>query len=172
MGIEISKVYNARVYIDGRDFIGKAEEVDLPKVKLKFSEIKGLGLYGETEVPSALDKMEARLKFNSIYPEFVALAADPFTLRSVIVRASQQVWSQRGVEEERPIKAEMRGFFKEWDGGSIKKGDGAEAEAQLSVVYYKLEVDGIEIVEIDVFNNIYRIEGRDILAPFKQNIGG
>ncbi len=171
MAVEISKVINAAVFVDGESFIGRAEEVDLPKVKFKFSDTKGLGLYGEAELPSGLDKMEARIKFNSLYPSFTALAANPFKLRTVIVRASQQVWDQNGVSREAPIKAEMRGFFREWDTGNIKGGESAEAEATLSVIYYKLEADGNEIVEVDVFNNIYKVEGQDILQQFKQNIG-
>jgi len=170
--IEISRVFNARVYIDGTDLIAKAEEVDLPKVKFKFADTKGLGLYGETELPTGLDKMEARLKFNSMYPEFVALAADPFTARTVIVRASKQDWTNQGVMRELPVKAELRGFFREFDTGKLKRADASEMEATMSVYYYRLEIDGQEVLEIDVFNNIYKVNGEDKLLAYKVNIGG
>ncbi|MEM4958575.1 MAG: phage major tail tube protein, partial [Nanopusillaceae archaeon] len=65
MAIEVNKVTNARVYINGTDFIAKAEEIDLPKVKFKTTETKGLALIGETDLPTVLDKLEARIKFNS-----------------------------------------------------------------------------------------------------------
>jgi len=170
--IEISKVFNARVYIDGIDFIAKAEEVDLPKVKFKFADTKALGLYMDSELPTGLDKLEARLKFNSIYPEFISLAADPFTVRTVIVRAPFQVWTQQGVVKTAPLKAELRGFFKEWDSGKSKKADTTEAEATMSVIYYKLEVDNKEVIEIDAINNIYKIKGKDILQNYVSSIGG
>ena len=170
--IEITKVFNARVYIDGLDFIGKAEEVELPKVKFKFADTKGLGLYAEAELPTGLDKLEAKIKFNTVDPNFVALAADPFTMRTVIVRAPYQVWTQTGVSKTAPLKAEIRGFFKEYDTGKLKGRDSAEAEATLSVTYYKLEIDNKEIVEIDVMNNIYKINGKDILQQYRQAIGG
>lgn len=170
--IEISRVFNARVYIDGTDFIAKAEEVDLPKVKFKFADTGGLGLYGEAELPTGLDKLEARLKFNSMYPEFVAIAADPFTARTVIVRASKQDWTTQGMVREVPLKAELRGFFKESDSGKFKKANASEMEATMSLYYYKLEIDGNEVLEIDVFNNIYKVYGEDKLATYKNNIGG
>lgn len=170
--IEISKVFNARVYIDGTDFIAKAEEVDLPKIKFKFADTKALGLYGDSELPTGLDKMEARIKFNSAYPEFIKLAADPFTTRTVIVRAPVQIWTQQGVTKTAPLKAELKGFFKEWDSGKFKKADSTEAEATLSVIYYKLEVDFKEVVEIDTINNIYKVDGKDILLDYKTSIGG
>jgi hypothetical protein len=170
--INISKVFNARVYIDGSDFIGRAEEVELPKVKFKFADSKGLGLYGEFELPSGLDKLEAKIKLNSIYPDFVKIASDPTTTRTVIVRASNQYWTNTGVMAEKPIKAELRGFFKEFDSGKFKKADNTEAEATMSVFYYKLEVDGEEILEIDVLNNIYKVNGNDVLQNYRINLGG
>lgn len=42
----------------------------------------------------------------------------------------------------------------------------------MSVIYYKLEVDGQEIIEIDVLNNIYKIKGEDKLRDYTQAIGG
>jgi len=172
MAIEISKVFNARVYIDGTDFIARAEEVELPKVKFKFADTKALGIYADSELPTGLDKLEARIKFNSVYPDFIALAADPFTTRTVIIRAPYQVWVQQGVSKTAPLKAELRGFFKEWDSGKFKKADSTEAEATMTVHYYKLEVDGSEIIEIDTLNNIYKIRGEDKLADYNQAIGG
>ena len=172
MGIQISKIYNARVYIDGTDFIGKAEEVSLPKVTFKFDDAKALGMYGASEFPSGLDKMEANIKFNSIYPEFVALAADPFKSNTVIIRASMKKWSQDGVYDEVPLKVTLKGFFKESETGSFKHQESAEAEATMSVFYYKLEVDNKDVLEVDVLNNIYKVEGNDILQKYKQNIGG
>jgi P2 family phage contractile tail tube protein len=124
------------------------------------------------ELPAGLDKMEARIKFNSIYADFIALASNPFVLRTIIVRASKQDWDQRGVAREVPVKAELRGFFKEFDTGKVKARDAAEAEATISVVYYRLEVDGREVVEVDVMNNIYKVEGRDILQNYRANLGG
>jgi P2 family phage contractile tail tube protein len=170
--IEISKVFNARVYIDGTDFIAKAEEVDLPKVKFKFADTKSLGLYADSELPTGLDKLEARVRFNSTYPEFISLAADPFTARTIIIRAPFQVWTQQGVVKTAPLKAELRGFFKEWDSGKFKKADSTEAEAIISCIYYKLEIDDKEIIEIDAINNIYKIEGKDILQDYVSSIGG
>ncbi len=169
--IEINKVTNARVYINGTDFIARAEEIDLPKVKFKTTELKALGLVGEADLHTTVDKMEARIKFNSIYPDFIAYASDPTKVHTVIVRAPVQVYTQNGMSVK-PLKAELRGFFKEFDTGKLKKGDNAEAEASMSVIYYKLEVDGKEVYEIDVFNNILKINGEDKLRDYRQAIGG
>lgn len=169
---ELSKVFNARVYIDGMDFIAKAEEVDLPKVRFKFADTKALGIYAESELPTGLDKLEARIKFNTVDPDFVALAADPFTARTIIIRAPFQIWGPQGVIRTVPLKAELKGFFKEWDSGKLKGRDTAEAEATVSVIYYRLEIGYEEIIEVDTLNNIYKIRGEDVLAEYRSAIGG
>ncbi len=171
MPIEISKVTNARVYINGTDFIAKAEEVDLPKIKFKTTETKGLALIGETELPTILEKMEARFKFNSIYPEFIKIASNPFETASVIIKAPSAIYTQLGVQFK-PFRAELRGTFKEFDTGKIKKGENAEAEATMSVYYYKLEYDGKEVYEVDILNNILKIDGKDMLAEYRLAMGG
>lgn len=145
---------------------------DLKEVKFKFADTKALGIYADSELPTGLDKLESKIKFNSVYPDFVALAADPFTSRTVIVRAPYQVWTQNGVSKTASLKAEMKGFFKEFDSAKFKKADSSEAEATMSVLYYKLEVDGVEVVEIDTLNNIYKVKGKDLMRDYVTAIGG
>ena len=52
-----------------------------------------------------------------------------------------------------------------------KPQDNAEYETTMSVNYAKLIVDGEEIFEIDVLENIYKVEGVDILETYRNNIG-
>ena len=170
--IQMSKVFNARVYIDDTDFIAKASEVDLPKIKFKYADTKALGLYAESELPTGLDKMESRFMFNSIYGDFLAIASEPFKAHKVIVRGTMQSWTTDGVSSEVPVKAELKGFFKEFDAGKIKGREGSEAEATMNVIYFKLEVDNKEIIEIDTINNIYKVKGVDRLKDYKANLGG
>ena len=172
MNLQINKLQNARVYLNGTDFIGRAEEIDLPKIKTKTSDAKGLGMMGELVLPGGLDKMESRIKFNSVYADAIKVIANPRKAATVICRASLEVWDQTGVSAEQPVKAELRGFFKDSDSGKLKGRESAEAEATLDVFYYKLTINEEELVEIDVMNNIWKVAGEDILANYKTNIGG
>ncbi len=167
----ISKVYNANIYLNGENLVGQAKELDLPKIKPKFADVQGLGLYGEAEVPIGLEKMEARIMMNSVYPEFIKAVSNPKKANVLIARSTITQYGQDGVIEDLPLKAELRGFFKESDTGKFKKAEGVEAEATMSVIYYKLEVNGQVLVEIDVFNNIYKVDGENILQDFKNNLG-
>jgi hypothetical protein len=45
MAISVNKLTNANIYIDGNSLLGKASEIDLPKITAKMAEHKALG-YG------------------------------------------------------------------------------------------------------------------------------
>jgi P2 family phage contractile tail tube protein len=68
------------------------------------------------------------------------------------------------------VTASIRGTYKELPSGKMKAGakfDGAEHT--MTVNYYKLEVAGATIYEVDLFNNILIIDGKDMLESFKAN---
>jgi P2 family phage contractile tail tube protein len=45
-------------------------------------------------------------------------------------------------------------------------------ESNLAVTYVKVEIDGQPVVEFDAIANIYKVDGIDILAQYRSNIGG
>ena len=171
--IKIKRINNCRIYIDGTDFMGMAEEVNLPQIKYKTQDVKALGLYFDFETTSGGEKLEASIKLNSLYSEFITLAGNPQKIRTIIVRSSQETWDQTGVISQVSVKAELRGVFKEYGTGKYKAHEAVEVgEAKSSVNYFKYTVDDVDIIEIDVFANKFYIAGEDILAAYKENIGG
>ncbi len=55
MKISVNKLYNANVYVNGTSFLGRAEEVQLPKVQYKTVEHKALGMVGTLETPAGIE---------------------------------------------------------------------------------------------------------------------
>lgn len=56
--------------------------------------------------------------------------------------------------------------------GNYKQHDNVEAETSMSVTYIRVQVDGTDVVEVDVLANIYKVDGVDLLGAYKANIGG
>jgi hypothetical protein len=169
--IKINKLTNANVYLNGVNLLGRAEEVTLPQIKHKMSEHKGLGMVGSAEFFSGIDKLECKIKWNSLYPEVLQDSANPYTSTMIQVRASLETYNGLGKIEEVPATAFIMGTFKEFPMGTIKPQDNAEYETQMSVTYAKLVVNGQDIFEIDVLENIYKVGSKDILSNFRRNIG-
>lgn len=169
--IAIQKITNGNVYLDGESFMGRAEEVTLPQVKAKMTDHAALGLHGQLELPSGLEKMEAKIKWGNVYTEVLRKAANPYKSRMIMVRSSAEIYTNQGRIAEFPCVTIMNGFFKGIDAGAYKQNEPVNQENELSVHYLKVIHAGITIVEVDVMNNIFRAEGKDLLLNYKLNVG-
>ena len=69
------------------------------------------------------------------------------------------------------VELVMRGRFSEIDPGNSKVGDDTEMNFKVPLTYYKIIVDGKELVEIDALNTIFIVDGVDKLAEHRAAIG-
>ena len=76
--IQVNRIVNANIYIDGTNLLGRAEEVKLPDIQAIMNEHKALGMVGKIELPSGFDKLEGEVKWNSLYEESAKAMANPF----------------------------------------------------------------------------------------------
>jgi hypothetical protein len=170
--IEVKRITNANVYVDGNSLLGKVDECKLPDVQITMSEHKALGMQGKLEFPSGIDKLEATFKWNSLYSDILLKVANPFTAVEVQLRGSLETYSNSGRIAQVPVVAYLTGVFKKFPLGGFKQHDNVEAETTMSVTYCKLEIDGQAILEVDALANIYKAGGVDLLETYKTNIGG
>jgi len=169
--IQINRLTNANIYMDGNNLLGRAEEIQLPQIKHKMADHKALGMVGSAEFFAGIDKLESKIKWNALYPEVLKKAANPFKAVQIQARASLETYNSMGKLAEVPAIAYLTGTFKEFPLGNLKPGDNAEYETTMSVNYAKLIVAGEEIFEIDILENIYKVDGIDILTVYRANIG-
>jgi hypothetical protein len=170
--IEINRLTNANVYIDGASFLGRAEEVELPDIKHKMEEHLALGMIGTLEAWSGIEKMTAKFKWSSFYKEVMAKSANPFKSVQIQVRGSLETYATAGRIAETPVVAHLIGQFKSIPMGNYKQHKNVEQTNEMAVHYAKLVVDGAEVFEFDALANIYKVNGQDMLANYRANIGG
>jgi uncharacterized protein len=170
--IEIKRITNANVYVDGNSLLGKVDECKLPEVKVTMTEHKALGMQGKLEFPSGLDKLEATFKWNSLYSDILVKVANPYKAAEVQLRGSLETYGNGGRTDQVPVVAYLTGVFSKFPLGGFKQHDNVEAETTMSVTYCKLEIDGKEVIEFDALANIYKADGVDLLETYKTNIGG
>lgn len=165
----LNSISNANAYRDGNTLIGKIEQLDLPNIKFKTEDHDALGLFSTIEIPIGLEKMEAKIKWNAIY-DTDWKAASPVSKSTIVVKSNMTKHGADGRTQQLQVTATIRGIYKELPSGTMKsnaKFDGAEH--LLTVNYYKLEVEGKKIYEVDIFNNILSIGDTDILESFRSN---
>lgn len=165
-------ITNGNVYLKGANQLGKVKEVEPPKIKYKMVENKTLGMFGTSELPAGIEKLESKFKFNSFYPDVFEKIANPYEQVDLQVRGNIQKFQNNTKVAEEPAVLFLGGVFNELPMfGSLKPQEGIEFDTTMSVNYAKLVVNNKELYEIDVINNICKIAGKDILAQYKLNIG-
>lgn len=148
-----------------------AEEINLPQVKAIMSEHKALGMLGKMEFASGIDKMEAKVKWNSFYKDVLKSIGNPFQFNLMMIRGSISAYDSAGLASEKPIVVYMTGSCKDFPMGNFKQHENAEVESNFAVFYAKMEIDGENIFEFDATANVFKVAGQDIASTYRANIG-
>jgi P2 family phage contractile tail tube protein len=170
-GVSVNRLTNANVYLNGSSLLGKCEECTLPDLKAIMSEHKALGMVGKIELATGIDKLEAKFKWNSFYPDVMKLTHNPFKSVQLNVRSSLESYEGEGRVAETATKVFMKGQFKAPGGAGFKQHDNVETESMFNATYYKLEIGGEVIVEFDALANIFIVDGEDLLENYRANLG-
>lgn len=169
--ISVNRMTNANVYVDGSSQLGKVEEINLPDITNMMAEHKALGMVGKVELFSGIDKMEATLKWNAFYADVLTKFADPRKALKLQVRSSLETHDSSGLVAEVACVAYLTGQPKNFPAGNFKQHDNVEATSKMTITAYKLEIDGVPVVEFDAMANIYMVDGVDIFTTYRANIG-
>lgn len=173
MGIQISKAFNANIYIDGtNDQLGRASEVKLPDVAPEMVEHKGLGMIGTVELPSGLKAMTMSVKWAGIYADSIKFGGNPFRAHRFQLRASVETYDAHGRSSETPLVVLFSGTWKKAGGITFKPKEGTESEDEVAVSYIKVILGGRPLYEVDVLNNVWLVGGEDVIANLKANLSG
>lgn len=171
MAITINRLTNGNVYIDGNNYFGTIEEVELPDIKATFSEVKVLGMNGKAKLPTGIEQLTSKLKLNGPRKEILKMAANPFQARQFMFRGSLDSYQGGSRTGQEPYKCYMVGTFENVNSGKVKQHDNVEMESTMNVTYCRLVIGNEEIFEVDVLNNIHKVGGVDILAQTNLNQG-
>ena len=171
MSIGVAKIRDANVYVEGTSTHGYAGEITLPDVAASKSDYKALGMVGTLELFNGFEKMEASIKWNSPSADILIACADPRKSVNLMIRSSREVYENGTVKSEEPLIYFIKGTPKNFNLGSFKPKDDTETETKFSLSYVKMSQNGVEIYELDVNNNIFKVGGVDLMAKYRQNVG-
>lgn len=160
-------VRNFGVFIDGRGYIGRADEVELPKLSIKAEEYRGGGMDAPSEQDMGMEKLECTITLPELDPDAIKLFGLYGKTFGVTLRGAIR---KQGEEAEAAV-IQLVGAFKEMDFGNWKPGDKAQAKHVFAADSYTLTIAGELIVKIDVINMIRLIGGTDQMASIRTAIG-
>ena len=165
------KLINFRVYYDGKDLMGSAD-VTLPELSAMTDTIKGAGIAGEIEVPilGHYGAMQVGINWRTLNMSTLVLAkpmAHHLEFRGAVqvfdaATGKYKVGAQKVVVKSVPKKTSL---------GKLDVGVSQDTESEFEVSYLKVFLDGKEILELDKYNYICKIDGQDFLADTRKALG-
>lgn len=165
------KLVAYNMYNAGKKLIGNQAETELPDFEAMTTTLSGAGILGEIESPNPghFGSMVLPITFRILDEE----ASELFEPRgqTITLRADEDSYDVvNGEINHRALKVVVRGMPKTLKGGKMKSGDPTESQVAIEIHYIKIELDGKTLVELDKFNYIFVVNGKDWLAAVRNNI--
>lgn len=167
----INAIYNANVYLDGVNLLGRAAEFKMPEIEISQDEHTGLGMVGTIKLPSGVEALEGEITWNSIYPEVAAKAFNPFKAAQLMVRGNLQTFNAQGLAQEVPVVITVAALFSKNALGTFKPKGKSEHSTTFQAHEVRAVADGREMLYYNAFTNTYRVNGTDVLAQYRRNVG-
>lgn len=160
---------NYNVFVDGQNWAGVAQSIQIPKITKKTEDFRGAGMIGDVALVTGYEKLEGEITYAGFDPRmYKQLSNTPISslpVRYVGVYERQDTGSMQNVE------IYLRGRAKEIDLGDIKNGEKTETKMSYAYTYMRVEVDGEVIVELDLVSGIERFGETNLADQIKQLLG-
>lgn len=160
---------NVHVFVDGRGYAGRFDEITLPTLTIKTEEWRGGGMDAPVSLDMGMEGLEATFNVSDFDPELfktfglLSQIGLPLTCKAAMQR--------QGSEEVTAVTAYLRGAWSGIETGSWKPGDKNANTFTMKAHYYRLVADGEDLLEVDVINMIRRVAGIDQLESQRLALG-
>lgn len=165
------KLKMMNLFNEGNSYQGQVGEVTIPKIARKFEDWRGGGMNGNIKWDAGLadDISEFTWKLGGVDPLVIGQwGAATVAAHGLRFAGSYQ---RDDTGETSSLEIVIRGRHEEIDFGNQKAGDDTEKTIKTIWSYYKLTIDNIVVVEIDIPNMIEKVNGVDLLEKHRANIG-
>ena len=163
------KLKNMNVFNDGISWLGLVPEVQLPKLSRKFEDYRAGGMDGAVGVDMGQENLEMELTaggfMRKALEQYGAAKVDAVPLRFA------GAYQQDDTCEMAAVEVFARGRWQEIDSGKAKAGDDTEVKLKPRLSYYRLAVNGQNLIEIDLLNFVFIVNGVDLLDEQRRAIG-
>lgn len=170
---KIPEVINdMRAYIDGADDLIGVNEVELPDLKSLTEDIEGIGVAGKIEAPIAghFDSLELKMTWQ-VPTKTSSRLVGGSTLVLELYSDIQNWDSGANDYEHEQYRVAVRGRVKSHNPGKFKAGSKTDSETVIECTYFKIEMGGSTLCEIDKYGYKAIVNGVDLLQQVRANIG-
>jgi len=164
------KLKNFRTFVDGDAYAGEVAEIALPKIATEGESYRGGGMLGAVKTDLGLAELEQEETYGGIMPKIAAALGAPAADASMVRFVGAYQSDDNGAVKAAELV--VRGRIDELDPGTAAAGKDTEWKVKRSLVYVKWVVDGQVLVEIDILNMIYVVNGVDRMKEIRAALEG
>src|SRR6266478_1248102 len=157
------------VWINDIGKIGEAPNFQPPEINIQTEEFRGGGMDGTAEIPMGIEKLEFDFNLHTWDEQIWSILGYgpgsldvPITFRGYLLTAAGN---------EKGVVIETHCLIKSVKPSKVEAGKKADLSVHVCANYYRHEIDGRTVTEIDVFNKITIIGGNDKSANARRILG-
>ena len=169
--LKTRKLRDANVYVNGTTTHGQSTEITLPDISPEKSEYKALGMTGTLKLFNGFAAMEAAIKWSAPDNDILKAFLNPMKAVELMIRSSVDVYENGSLSDQEPIIFYLKGTPSNCNNGTLKSKEDTETETKIDITYVKMVQNGTTLVELDIANNIFYVDGEDLLAQYRENLG-
>jgi uncharacterized protein len=163
------KLKGFNLFHNGENFVGQVVEVTLPKLTRKMEDYQGGGMSGPIKVDFGQEGIQLEWTcggfMRSVLSQYGITKHDGVLLRFA---GGYQAEDSTAVDS---IEIVIKGRHMEIDPGTAKAKDDTAFKVTTVASYYKLSLNGEDVIEIDFINMVEKINGSDLLAALRTASG-
>lgn len=163
------KLKYLNLFNDGNSYLGLVSSLTLPKLTRKLQNYRGGGMSGSVAVDFGLDDDALTLEWSIGGLDELVLQQWGSTSDIPLRFAGSLQRDDTG--DVSAVEVMMRGRHKEFDFGEYKQGEDTGTKVTTQCTYFKLTIDGKELIEIDTVNMVEVVNGVDRLAEHRTALG-
>ncbi|WP_065760975.1 phage major tail tube protein [Pseudomonas defluvii] len=165
------KLKNMNTFNEGNNYIGVSKSVTVPVLARKMEAYRAGGMNGPVKVDLGFsdDGLQLEWKLGGFDPlvltQFAAVGA-----AAIMIRFAGS-YQRDDTGQVSAVEVVVRGRHETIDMGEATPGEDTEHTITTTCSYYKLTMDGVVLVEIDLLNFVEKVNGVDMLAAQRKALG-
>lgn len=158
------------LFLNGVTYAGEAKSVKLPNIKYKTEGYRGGSMSSEAKWRSGLDDTKLEFTLGGLSAATIS-AIGTTQLDGTQLRFAGS-YQRDNTGEISAVEVLVQGQINETDFGDAEIGKDTEHKFTVDWVYYKLTIDGADVVEFDILNGVEKFGGVDRNAALRAAAGG
>lgn len=164
---KILKDFN--LFGNGNNWQGQIPQLTLPELARAMEEYRGAGMDGAVEVDYGQEVIEFQWSAGGIIAQIFHEYGTPIHDTNMLRFTGSYESDDTG--ETVPVEIVVRGRHKTIAMGDVESGGQNQIQTTTTCTYYKLTIDGADVIEIDIPGMVFIVNGNDRLAERRGNLG-